>query len=78
MKRVVLPAMVAGSFLTSGAALADTATANMPVQMVIAASCTVSAATLNFGTQTLIDIGADIDASANLTVTCTNDAPYYI
>jgi len=71
MKRILLPAMVAGSFVASGAAYAGTATANMPVQMVIAASCTVSAATLNFGTQTLIDIGSDIDTSANLTVTCT-------
>jgi spore coat protein U-like protein len=78
MKRILLPAMVAGSFVASGGAQAGTVTANMPVQMVIAASCTVSAATLNFGTQTLIDIGSDIDTSANLTVTCTNEAPYYI
>jgi spore coat protein U-like protein len=78
MKRVLVPAMVAGTALTAGAAQAATATTSMPVQMIIAASCTVSAATLDFGTQTLIDINADIDASANLTVTCTNDTPYTV
>jgi spore coat protein U-like protein len=50
----------------------------MPVQMVIAASCTVSATTLDFGTQTLIDINSNIDATATLTVTCTNTQPYNV
>ena len=78
MKRILLPAMTAGSLFTAGAAEAATATTTMPVQMVIAASCTVSAATLDFGTQTLIDIGTDIDTSALLTVTCTNNQPYNV
>jgi spore coat protein U-like protein len=78
MKRILAPAVVAGSFITAGAAEAATATTNMPVQMVIAASCTVGATTLNFGTQTLIDIGSNIDATSTLTVTCTNDTPYNV
>ena len=78
MKRVLWPAMFAGTVLTAGAAQAATATDNMAVQMTIAASCTVSAATLDFGTQTLIDITANIDATADLTVTCTNDTQYSV
>ena len=78
MKRILLPAMTAGSLFTAGAAEAVTATTTMPVQMTVAASCTVSATTLDFGTQTLIDINADIDATATLTVTCTNAAPYNV
>ena len=78
MKRILVPAMIAGSFLATGAAEAATATTSMPVQMVIAASCTVSATTLDFGTQTLIDIGANIDATSTLTVTCTNATPYNV
>lgn len=78
MKRILAPAMIAGSCLATGTADAATATTTMPVQMVIAASCTVGSTTLDFGTQTLIDIGANIDATATLTVTCTNDTPYNV
>jgi spore coat protein U-like protein len=79
MKRVLFPAMIAGSFLTAGAAEAvSPATTTMPVTLTISASCTVSAATLDFGNNSIIDIASPIDASANLTVTCTNDAPYNI
>lgn len=78
MKRILVSAMFAGSFLSAGAAEAATATTSMSVQMVIAASCTVSATTLDFGTNTLIDIGANIDATSTLTVTCTNATPYNV
>jgi spore coat protein U-like protein len=78
MKHILLPAMIAGSMVAARNAEAATATTNMTVQMTIAASCTVSATTLDFGTQTLIDINSNIDASSTLTVTCTNDAPYNV
>ena len=78
MKRILIPAAVAGSLLAAGAAEAATATTNMTVQMTVAASCTVSATTLDFGTQTLTNIGVNIDASSQLTVTCSNSAPYNI
>ena len=78
MKRILIPATIAGTVMTAGAAEAATVTTPMAVQMTIAASCTVSASTLDFGTQTLIDIGADIDATATLTVTCTNATPYNV
>jgi len=78
MKRILIPAAVAGSLLAAGAAEAATATTNMTVQMTVAASCTVSATTLDFGSQTLTNIGVNIDATSTLTVTCSNSAPYNI
>jgi spore coat protein U-like protein len=78
MKRILIPGAVAGSLLARGAAEAATATTNMTVQMTVAASCTVSATTLDFGTQTLVNIGANIDATSTLTVTCSTGAPYNI
>lgn len=78
MKRILLPAMVAGSMIAARGAEATTATTNMTVQMTIAASCTVSASALDFGTQTLIDISSNVDATSTLTVTCTNGTAYNV
>lgn len=60
-------------------AQAATATGTLTVQMTITASCTISAATLNFGTLpgTSVIAGAT-NASVNISVTCTNGSPYSI
>jgi spore coat protein U-like protein len=58
---------------------AATSTANLTVQITITASCTINAATLNFGTLagTTVIAGAT-NASTNISVTCTNGSPYAI
>lgn len=66
---------------TSGSvsAQAGTATSNLAVQVTITASCTINAATLDFGSNpgtTLI--AANIDASSTVSVTCTSGSPYSI
>jgi spore coat protein U-like protein len=78
MKRVLWPAMVAGSFFTAGAAQAATETTTMPVTITIAASCTVSAQTMDFSSNQLIDITSNIDAQADITVSCTKDQAYWV
>jgi spore coat protein U-like protein len=60
-------------------AQAGTATANLTVQIVITASCTINAATLDFGSNagtTLVS--ANVDAATTVSVTCTNGSPYSI
>lgn len=58
---------------------AATTTASLTVQITITASCTVSAATLNFGSNagTALLSGA-ITASTTVSVTCTNGSPYSV
>lgn len=60
-------------------AQAATATGTLTVQMTISTSCTISAATLNFGSLpgTAVIAGAT-NASVNVSVTCTNGSPYSI
>jgi spore coat protein U-like protein len=60
-------------------AQAGTATANLTVQMTVTASCTINAATLDFGTNPGTNlISANVDTSTTVSVTCTNTAPYSI
>jgi spore coat protein U-like protein len=60
-------------------ARAGTATANLTVQMTITASCTINAATLDFGTNPGTNlVSANVDTSTTVSVTCTNTAPYSI
>ena len=60
-------------------AQAGTATANLAVQITITASCTINAATLDFGSNPGTNlIAANVDASSTVSVTCTNSAPYSI
>ena len=64
---------------TARTANTATATANLTVQMTITASCTISAATLNFGTLPGTAVsGAATNAATNVSVTCTNGSPYSI
>jgi len=61
------------------AAQAGTATANLTVQITITASCTINAATLDFGSNPGTSLlSANVDASTTVSVTCTNGAPYSI
>ena len=64
---------------TAVTAQAATATGTLTVQMTISSSCTISAATLNFGSLpgTAVIAGAT-NASVNVSVTCTNGSPYSI
>jgi spore coat protein U-like protein len=80
MKRILIPAMVAGTFFAAGGAQAGTASTTMGVSMTVASSCTVSATPLAFGTQTIIDMSADLDETTAgvLTVTCTNGEDYSV
>jgi spore coat protein U-like protein len=65
--------------LTAVNAQAGTATANMAVQIVITASCTINAASLNFGSNAgTALVSTDILANTTVSVTCTNGSPYAI
>jgi spore coat protein U-like protein len=67
--------VAAGLMLASGAYAQGPSpqTANMPVQANVVARCSVSAATLDFGTYDVFS-GANLDAAAALTLTCTRGA----
>ncbi|NWC07842.1 spore coat protein U domain-containing protein [Pseudomonas agarici] len=62
------------SAMLSFNANAATATSNMAITATVAAACTVSTAPLVFPVYT----GVDVPGTADLTVTCTNEAPYNI
>ena len=58
---------------------AATATANLTVQITITASCTINAATLDFGTNAgTALLSGNTDASTTVSVTCTNGTPYAV
>lgn len=65
-------AVSGGTFAVNSYALTDTAT--FEVSATITASCTISAATLGFGSVGLVQV----DATSDLTATCTNGTPYVI
>lgn len=73
-----------GSALVLAAALiapaqAGTATANLTVQVTITASCTINAATLDFGSNAgTALVAANVNSSTTVSVTCTNGSPYAI
>ncbi len=75
-----LAAAVCASLTMSAIAQAGTATSNLTVQITITASCTINAATLDFGASvpgtTLVS--ANVDAATTVSVTCTNGSPYSI
>lgn len=74
-----MSAAIVVSLGSTALAQAGTATANLTVQITITASCTINAATLDFGSNpgtTLV--AANVDASTTVSVTCTNGSPYSI
>ncbi|OCR22617.1 spore coat protein [Pseudomonas syringae] len=68
-----LSLLVVGT-VTSMNASAATATSTMSVTASVVAACTVSASALAFAAYS----GTAVDGTADLTVNCTNDAPYTI
>ncbi|WP_128971318.1 Csu type fimbrial protein [Bradyrhizobium tropiciagri] len=60
-------------------AQAGTSTANLTVQITITASCTINAATLNFGSVSGTTLATTLQSSSTtVSVTCTNGSPYSI
>ena len=77
MQRVLLPAMVAGSFLVAGQALAASATGSFNATMTITADCRVSSSpNLAFGSSGVWT--SAVTAQADLEVQCTNGTDYQI
>jgi spore coat protein U-like protein len=77
MKRILLPAVVAGSYLTAGPALAATATGTFNATMTITAECRVASTnTLAFGSAGVWT--SAVTTSAALEVQCTNGTEYQI
>jgi len=74
----VYRAAVSGSLiLAAGTAHAATSTTTFNVQITIVADCTVSATTLNFGSNPGVLV-ANIDATNTVNVTCTNTTPWAV
>jgi len=68
---------LAGLTLLGGAAQAATTSSTFSVQLAITAQCVInSTATLNFGSNGVIN--ANIDQTANMVIQCTNTTPYKI
>lgn len=60
-------------------AQAGTSTANLTVQITITGSCTINAATLNFGSVSGTTLASTLQSgSTTVSVTCTNGSPYSI
>jgi len=80
MKRILIPAMVAGTFFAGGGAQAGTASTTMGVTMTVQSSCTVGATAVDFGSPTLIDMSGTINDSTPgvITVTCTLGEDYSV
>ena len=72
MQKISLLALVLVA-LTATAAFAASATNNLTVQATVVASCTVSAATLNFGNYdpVVTNAATDLDISHALSIKCT-------
>jgi spore coat protein U-like protein len=77
------PRIPAGQFVAPGTYIDTVVTASsglnsgtrtFTVTTVVSAACSISATALNFGTY----VGVQLDATANLFVTCTNTTPYYV
>lgn len=66
-------ALLGVSSLSLGATVTDTFTVTAEVEN----ACIVSAANLDFGTVNVLS-GADVDATADISVTCTNGASYEV
>jgi spore coat protein U-like protein len=77
MKRVLVPAMIAGSYFAAAPALAATATGTFNATMTITAECRVASTnTLAFGSAGVWT--SPVTTSAALEVQCTNGTEYQI
>ncbi len=76
--RALVACACLGAFLVVPGQLdAQTATTNFNVTITIQAQCTITATTLNFGTNPGV-ITANIDNQNTISVTCTNSTPWTI
>lgn len=77
-RNIIYFVLVFSAFVVAAAtAHALTATTNFNVQITIQAQCTISATTLDFGTNPGV-IVANIDSTNTVSVTCTNTPPWAI
>jgi spore coat protein U-like protein len=74
--RPSLLALVAAFVLQIAPVDAATSTSSFGVSLTITASCTVSANSLSFGSSGVLAVA--LDATANISVTCTNSTPYNV
>lgn len=75
VRTIALSAFALSTFALSGSSLAATATSNMAVSATVTNNCTISAGPLAFGNYGLSHVnGANLDATATLTVQCTSGA----
>jgi spore coat protein U-like protein len=74
MRRVLICVACFLSFIAP--ASAATTTANLTVNITITAGCTVTGATLNFGSSSVL--ASNIDQTTTVGVTCTNAATYNV
>ena len=72
----IVSASIGIALSASAVAQAATTTANMTVQLTVTASCTVNAATLDFGSTGLL--ATLINQTTTLSVTCANTTPYSV
>ena len=80
VRYVRVGALTCAIFVLGAAALpgarASIASSNLTVQLLVIGTCTVNAATLDFGSTGLL--ATLIDATTTLSVTCTNTTPYSV
>lgn len=69
-------AVTAALLLANGDAYSQTATGDMGVSMTVAAECTLSVTSLDFGSTGIID--AAVESTAAMTVQCTEGTPYTV
>jgi spore coat protein U-like protein len=74
-KRILVTALAAG--LASGAAWAETKSSNFQVGVDVAATCSITAADMTFS-QITTGTTSSTDAASDLTVNCSDGAPYAI
>ncbi len=70
----LLPVILLSTFAGSASGSSTTGTASLTVTANVLATCTVQPATLNFNAYSLVQL----DATTNISVTCTNGTPYNI
>jgi len=75
LKHTLYPALLAGAATMSGAAMAQTATADLTVTLNVLGSCTVTAQTVAFTDQTSLTLTAE-DLTRTITVSCSAGLPY--
>lgn len=77
MKKLILAAVAILALGMATSALAGTAATQMNVTLTVTGSCTITTGTLDFGNHARLG-AIPADATTNVTVNCTNGAPYVV